>query len=351
MIAAILFSLVVMTPAFHDSQSVAGAMDLYAHGRYQSAWDDLSDLARTQPQDTDVLLWLGKTGIKLHRWDDAIRHLERAVALDPKNGLMHLWLGRAYGGKAAHSFVINAYGWARKTRQEFETASSLAPDNLDIRFDLLEFYAQAPGLVGGGKDKAEAQAQEIAKREPRKGYLARAEILEDKKKWDLALQELLQAASKYANYAGPYVDLAELYLRRHDYKDAEASARKALALHASNRAARLYRAAALIHLHQDLPDALSILQELAAGPLSDEDPGFEEVYYWLGQAFLASGQKADARQAFETSLGFDPDYSRSKQALAQIKSLPDSPGSDALGILALQRHERDLVPCPCEWCR
>jgi len=351
MIAAIFFSLVILTPAFPDTQSVAADMELYARGRYQNAWDDLSGLARTQPQDANVFLWLGKTGIKLHRWDDAIKQLERAVALDPKNGLMHLWLGRAYGGKAAHSFIVNAYSWARKTRQEFETASSLSPDNIDIRFDLLEFYAQAPGLVGGGKDKAEAQAQEIAKRDPRMGYLARAQILEEKKEWDLALQELLQATSKYVDSAGPYAELAELYLRRHDYKDAEASARKALALHASDRAAKLCRAAALIHLHQDLPDALSILQELAAGPLSDDDPGFEEIYYWLGQAYLAMGQKTDARQAFETSLGFDPDYSRSKQALAQIKSPPDSPGSSALGILALLRLESDHVPYPCEWCR
>jgi predicted Zn-dependent protease len=351
MIAATFFSLVVLSPAFLDSQSVAAAMEHYAHGRFQSAWDDLSGLARTQPQDAVVLLWLGKTGIKLHRWNEAIKQLERAVALDPKNGLMHLWLGRAYGGKAAHSFIVNAYGWARKTRQEFETAANLAPDDLDIRFDLLEFYTQAPGLVGGGKDKAEAQAEEIAKRDPRMGYLARAQILEDKKEWDQALQELLQAASKYSDYAGPHVDLAELYLRRHDYKAAEASARRALALHASNRAAKLYRAVALIHLHQDLPDALSVLQELAAGPLSYEDPGFEEVYYWLGQAYLASGQKADARQAFETSLGFDPDYSRSKQALAQIKSPPDFPDSNALGILALLCHESDHVAYPCEWCR
>jgi predicted Zn-dependent protease len=351
MIAATFFSLVVLTPAFLDAQSLAAAMELYAHGRFQSAWDNLSGLARTQPQDADVLLWLGKTGIKLHRWDDAIRQLERAVALDPKNGLIHLWLGRAYGGKAAHSFVLTAHGWARKTRHEFETASNLAPDNLDIRFDLLDFYCQAPGLLGGGKDKAEAQAREIAKRDPRMGYLARAQILEDKKEWDQALQELLQAASKYADCAGLRVDLAELYLRRHDYMDAEASARKALALDASNRAAKLYRAAALVHLRRDLSDALSVLQELAAGPLSDEDPGFEEVYYWLGQAYLASGQKADARRAFETSLGFDPDYSRSKQALAQIKSPPDFPDPNALGILALLCHDSDHVAYPCEWCR
>src|SRR5271157_4512789 len=37
------------------------------------------------------------------RWDDAVKHGERAVALRPDNAYYHLWLAREYGKKAANS--------------------------------------------------------------------------------------------------------------------------------------------------------------------------------------------------------------------------------------------------------
>jgi predicted Zn-dependent protease len=113
--------------------------------------------------------------------------------------------------------------------------------------------------------------------------------------------------------------LAEFLLWRKDYEGAQASAQKALALSASNRRARLDYAAAQMELGKNITEALKSLQILAAGPLTDNDPSFEEIHYWIGRACLAQNQKAEARQAFQASLGFDPEYARSKRALSQIK--------------------------------
>jgi len=319
--AAILLSLFLAASQLSGVQEIDAAIGLYEHGKFQRAAEILSDLTRRDPQNAKLRCWLGKTYLKLHRPDDAIRELEKAVELDPKNGLDHLWLARAYGDKASHSSLLSAFRQARKARKEFETAAQLSPDNVDIRFDLLEFYAQAPGIVGGGKDKAEAQAKEIAKLSPRHGYTARAGIYEHDKEWNRARNELVQATVKFPNDADAYVDLAQFLWQRGDYGEAAASAQKALTLDGSIRAARLYLAAAQVGLRRDLPGVLQALQGLAGGPLTDRDPAFEEVYYWLGQAYLAAGQKTEAREAFERSLVFDPDYSMSRKALARIKAL------------------------------
>jgi hypothetical protein len=45
-----------------------------------------------------------------------------------------------------------------------EKAVELNPDNIEARFDLLEYYLQAPAFLGGDAAKAQAQAAEIAKR-------------------------------------------------------------------------------------------------------------------------------------------------------------------------------------------
>ena len=48
---------------------------------------------------------------------------------------------------------------AGKVRSQFETAAQLSPKNVDVHTDLAEFYVEAPGIVGGGTDKAENQAE------------------------------------------------------------------------------------------------------------------------------------------------------------------------------------------------
>jgi tetratricopeptide (TPR) repeat protein len=317
--SAILLCLLMAIPMIGGAQGVDTAMDLYHYGKFQNAADIFSRLSLQDPKDAKLHIWLGRTFLKLRRWDAAIVELEKAVNLEPKNGETRLWLARAYGNKAAHVFVLRAFGWATKTRQEFETAAQLSPDNVDIRFDLLEFYVQAPGIVGGGKAKAEEQAREIARLKPRAGHTARAAIYESDKRWDQARRELTEATLKFPNDADGFVDLADFLLRRNDFEAAEATAKKALAIEGSIRSAKMLLAAAQVQLRRNVPGALTVLQELASGPLAERDPGFEDVHFWLGQAFLAQGSKQEARQAFEASLRFDPEQERSKQARDKIK--------------------------------
>ena len=321
MVVAILCT-VLMFPAWSgQAQGVDQATELYQHGRFQDAATILAQLSRKQSREAGLYVMLGRTYLKLRRWNDAVKEFEKAVAIEPDNGVFHLWLGRAYGRKAEHAWVFSAFGLARKARQEFEEAVECSPDHLDARFDLMDFYSQAPGIVGGGKDKAENQAREIARISPRLGYTARAELYANEKKWEQAHAELTQAVQKFPDDSGACADLAGFLLERREYDGAEANAKKALALNPLGKDARLLLAASQIALRRNLPDALKTLQDLAAGPLTDSDPSFENVYYRLGQAYLALERKSEAQQAFETSLGFDPEHSGAKEALAQVKRL------------------------------
>jgi len=61
---------------------------------------------------------------------------------------------------------VTAARLAGKVREEFERAVRLSPNDVDARLDLAEFYAEAPTIVGGGEQKARAQAQSIAALNP-----------------------------------------------------------------------------------------------------------------------------------------------------------------------------------------
>jgi len=53
-----------------------------------------------------------------------------------------------------------------------EKAVELNPDSIEARFDLMEYYLQAPAFLGGDVAKAEGQAREISKRSAAAGRKA-----------------------------------------------------------------------------------------------------------------------------------------------------------------------------------
>src|SRR5687768_5438314 len=101
--------------------------------------------------------------------DKADDEFEKAVKLEDGNAVYHFWLGRAVGDQAQDANPLRQPGLARRTKAEFERAAALAPDYIEAREGLLEYYLAAPGILGGSKDKARAEAAEIGKRNPYRG--------------------------------------------------------------------------------------------------------------------------------------------------------------------------------------
>jgi tetratricopeptide (TPR) repeat protein len=305
-------------PSFQSDANLDEAIEFYGKGKYSQAVNMFQKLADASPSKPEIRIWLGKSYLKIREWDKAVREMEKAVQLQPSNARYHLWLGRACGDRASHSNFLKAPGWARRVVREFETARKLAPEDLDVRFDLLEFYLEAPGFMGGGKDKAEAEVKAIAGLSSEKGYVARATVYSKNKKWDMARKELQQAVLDYPQSFSACKDLADFLLDRNDFEGALGYAKKALLLESQSKRARLIAAAAKIRLKTDLDEVAETLRDFAAGSLSDGDPSFEEVYYWLGECFLAKGDKVKALESFKSALAFNPEFGRAKDGLSKL---------------------------------
>jgi tetratricopeptide (TPR) repeat protein len=304
---------------FHDSGGLSEAVELYEKGKYGQAVSRLQQLSAASPSDPEMRLWLGRSYLKVRAWDKAVLEIEKSVQLKPANAKYRLWLGRACGLRASHSSVFTAFGWARRVLKEFETARKLAPADLDVRFDLVEYYLNAPGILGGGKQKAEAEAEAIARIDSVKGHTARAIIYSKQKDWELAKKELKLAVLENPGSHTANKDLADLLLERGDFDGALNCAKQALALDASSKRARLITAAANVRLKSDLEEAAASLRALASGTLTDADPSFEEVYYWLGECYLEQKDPTNAGEAFRTALAFNPDFDRAKTGLSRSK--------------------------------
>ena len=307
----------ILPPVLPSTAGLQDAIGLYEKGKFAQAASVLQQLTISTPSNAEIWVWLSKSRLKARDWDKAVQAMEKAVQLQPANAEYYILLGRACGSRASHSNFLMAINWAHRVVREFETARKLAPEDIEVRFDLLDYYLNAPGIVGGGREKAEAEAQAIAKLNPKKGYLARATIHIKNKKWDLARKELTQAVADSPQSASACKDLAEFLLDRQDFEGALFYAQQAIFWDAKSKRSGLIVAAAKIRLKSDLEAAAETLHVLLAGTLGEGDPGFEEVYYWLGEYFLTKGENARAQEAFKAALAYDPEYSRAKDGLSK----------------------------------
>jgi len=98
-------------------------------------------------------------------YENAITSLEAATGLDPSNSHYFHYLGKSYGKLANESNWFKAIDLSKKTLMALEQAVQLDQDNRKAIIDLIKFYRQAPGFLGGDNKKAVELEKHLAVRE------------------------------------------------------------------------------------------------------------------------------------------------------------------------------------------
>ena len=212
--------LLVVAAAASAAAADDSAPALLAAGRVDEAIVTLRGRIGAMPNDAAAHNLLCRAYFSIGDWNRSVSACEQAVSLDPQNSRYHLWLGRVYGEKADSSSFFTAAGLAKKVRTEFEQAVQLDPDNVDARTDLAEFYLEAPGIVGGGQDKARAQLQTLAKLDPAKAHWVKGRLAEKRKDPVEAEKEYRAALSSEPGNAAAHRGLAEIERRQGKMEEA-----------------------------------------------------------------------------------------------------------------------------------
>jgi tetratricopeptide (TPR) repeat protein len=291
---------------------------ILASGKVDDAISTLRARVSKSDNDAEAHHLLSRAFLSLGRLDEAIREGEKATSVASNNADYHLWLGRAYGAKAEKSSFLSAAGYAKKTKAEFERAVELAPNNLDARSDLFEYYLEAPGIMGGGQDKARAMADEIAKRDSAQAHWVNARIAEKQKDSTKAEEEYKAAIVAGNGQADRWLNLASFYRRQNRMQDMEAAINKAVT--AQRRGNVLYDAASILYrAGRALPEAASLVGKYIAGKEKNEEAPVFQAHYLLGQILEKQGDRAGAAKEYEASLSLASEYAAAKDALRRVK--------------------------------
>jgi tetratricopeptide (TPR) repeat protein len=247
----------------------------------------------------------------LERWDRAAGECETAVRLDGVNSDYHLWLGRALGERASRASFLSAYSLGKRVRGEFEEAVRLDPRNLEALADLGDFYYQAPGIVGGGQDKAENIARQMEPLDAARAMELRAKIAEDHKDLGTAERLLKQAVSVGIHPAFQWMGLAGFYRRHQRWNEMEAAVESGF--HAAERdhkanVANFHGANILISSGRNPQLATKLLENYLGGAVKTEEAPAFIAHLKLAQLKEQAGDTAFAQRERAAALALAHDY-------------------------------------------
>ena len=292
----------------------------YEASEYAKAIQVLQVAAVSDPKNGDVQLLLAKSYLELQEHDAAIKSAEKAVALDPQNSIYHEWLGRAYGDKADHASWFSAISLAKKTRKEFEEAVQLDGKNFAARQALIEFDCSAPGLVGGGEEKALPHIKELAELDAAEGHYAAGNCRRQKKDFAAADVEFTKALESNPKSAELIYDIGDYAVKRSQPERLLAVADAGERVTPNDTREKFYRGAGLALKKENPDEAERLLEEyLKKAPMRSGYPRPAAVHAWLGRLFENQNRAEDARKEYETALKLDPKNKMAQEALKRLK--------------------------------
>lgn len=279
--------LALLTAAGHAAVPAADldrARSLFRERKLPEAEAASQALVAAHPREAEAHALLGAVLMVKQDPEAAVKAYEKAAELEPASSERQRQLGDAYGFSAQKAGLMSKLGYAKKCRTAYEKAVELNPQDLNARVSLLNFYAAAPGLVGGGIDKAYAQAAAIKRIDAARGHVLYAQLYSNEKKYPAAFDELEAALRHHPD------DYTLLFL---------------IGRLAAISGERIDRGM------ETLGKALTLTPPAGAAP-------HEAAHWRLGLLWEKKGDRPAARAAYETALKLNPNFRQAAEALQQL---------------------------------
>ena len=293
------------------AQSLAAAKAEARVGKVDAAIAELS----TAPKTPETHALLCSLDGSIEKWDEAVRECEAASAAAPTSSDYALELARAYGAKADHSGALTGLRMVGRVRENFERAVQLDPNSVEALSDLGEFYVEAPGMVGGGTDKARALVIRLQPLSPARAHRL-AGMIAAKAKDDKTAEQEFKAATALAHTPEAYVDLAKFY-RAHKQADRAAEQAKLALRHDAHHGPDSLDAATIL---LDLKLETSAAQDALRAYLQTPQSGvanYAKAHVLLGDSLRTAGDTAGAQKEYAAAVALAHDYERARKGAAQ----------------------------------
>jgi len=312
---------------------LSSLVDAYlAAGRLDDALRIANRAVQLHPTESFGYEALGMVQLNQGKFDEGRASLNKAITIDPKDVRAKLLVGRSYLGQKNPD--------PDKALAQFDAILADDPKNTDALSGKADALARKNDVAG-----AVAVMQQIVKLEPDDVEPEDniAQLYLDKKMVDQGRAEFAQAIKDHPKAAEPWALQAEYDTRMKSYLQAEKEYEQALALSPSSMTLLFeYGRLELVVLRHNTKaqDAFS--------RMVNEQPNNAEALFWLGQAYAAQGQWAQARDEFQQSFEIAHTYQGLFNLGLAYFNLNDYKQSRQI-FEALAAHQDKAHPDPQLW--
>jgi len=362
-----LFSLCLCVSVVHFASSIALAADpslgeLIKEGHWKRARPLAEQQYAFHPNDARAAYQLSQVKEAFGDLDGALPLAEKAVSLDGSSAAYHYQLAAVCGEKADAAPFFQKADWAKRFKAEADKAAALDPKNVDTRFALIEFYLQAPRLMGGDKSKARDMADQIAKADAGQGYVAELRLARENhdpgtqtavcgralaaaiENYDALVslaadcdldppdpppgapqpdapfvQFARQAVKVDFGRVEAYAALARWYARAGRSQDLRSLLSEAEKMVPDDLSPYYAAGNALLAAGKDLPSAERYFRKYLSGVPEGGAPDLATTHWRLGLVVEKEGRKSEAVAEMETAVRMKPSLREAKKDLDQIK--------------------------------
>ncbi len=317
---ALLAAVAAFAGGLQENESFKAAREAYEASEYSKVAQLLQEAAAQNPNDGEIHLLLAKTYYESQQHDAAIASAERAVAIDPKSSPYHEWLGKAYGEKAGHSGWMSAISLAKKARREFAKAVELDERNFSAQQALIEFDCSAPGIVGGGEDKARDEIAKVAALDAAEGHYAAGNCRRQKKDFAAADAEFDKALQMHPKSAELIYDIGDYAMKHNQGERLLVVAEEGEKAAPADVRGKFYLGVAWILRNERAEDAERLLREyLKRAPARSSFPPAWRAHEWLGRLYENQEKTQAAISEYEVALKLEPKSKSAREALKRLR--------------------------------
>jgi tetratricopeptide (TPR) repeat protein len=260
----------------------------------------------------------GRAAMRERKFDDAVHAFERAVELNSVKSEYHLWLGHGFTRQLAAANFIRKGMIGRRIGPQYDRAVELDSSSVDAAEARVDFYLEAPAMVGGGADKAKAEAARLRALSAYHGGFAQAKIEEHEKAWEQAESQYRALIRAFPDSVRPVSALITHLQNRARFDDAFVAIDERLAKFPNDTLIvyQLGRNAAMSG--KELNRGEAALRKFLALLGATEPQSRANAHYRLGMIREKLGDAATARAEYDSALALAPRY---EDALAARKRL------------------------------
>jgi len=309
---------------------IADVTILFDEGWLDDAEKVLDQLISENPKDPELYYMLARVylirddaassngGAPWEYLDEIEDHAKKAIELNPREAKYHVILGHGVGLKAMRGGKVKMYSRAKRTKQEYETAAELDPNDIDARTSLIQYHMQAPGIAGGDKQEARRLAQVVAAIDSAEGFAAWKTVYLHAEEYDALEAAIREVVEAHPEEKTGYMEYLRLCNRREQYDCVEKQIMSILAIDPADVDAYWY----LSRLHQErgqYDDAEAALTRAIA--IDPDDP---YTYRWLADFYKSRERWNEAIEQYERALEVDPAYQRALYGIGETLVLAET---------------------------